>query len=216
MAGFDTAYVVTYYWLLSTHRGLRQLAMATLLAWSCALNFHSWNEAIIFWLPDPLPMWQDSQSGKPVSPRLSCTQNLYLVHWSVHSFIWRWLLFFDNNVLSVLKWDPLTFVGMYSKKNTFLNRVQGRHDWLLRRAKSAFRGFPRNAVPKDSSHNWLTSWHASSCQLLYITARGQVENYLVQCVLGPRTSPWSHRKIVYGSGLGLNEKKPTKNIKLDP
>lgn len=164
MAGFDTAYVVTYYWLLSTHRGLRQLAMATLLAWSCALNFHSWNESMIFWPPDPLPKWQGSQSGKPVSPRLRCTQNVYLIPWPIHSFIWRWLLLCDNNVLSFLRWDLLTSIGMYSKNIHFLHRVQGRHIDYLRRAKSAFRDFPRKLFLRTHHiFSWLLDMkvHAS-------------------------------------------------------
>lgn len=104
MAGFDRAYVVTYYWLLSTHRGLRQLAMATLLAWSCALNFHSWNESMIFWLPEPQPKWQESQSGKPVSPSLDVPK-MFTLYTDPYPFIWRWLLLCDK--MYYLFWDGI-------------------------------------------------------------------------------------------------------------
>lgn len=100
--------------------------MATLLAWSCALNFHSWNESMIFWLPDPLPMWQESQSGKPVSPRLRCTPNVYLVRWSIDSFIWGQLLLCENAVLSLLRWYPLTSVVFWNNIY-FKNKI---HLWV--------------------------------------------------------------------------------------
>lgn len=119
MARFDRAYVVTYYWLLSTHRGLRQLAMATLLAWSCALNFHSWNESMIFWLPDPLPMWQESQSGKPVSQGLDVPK-MFTLCTDAYTFIWRWLFLCDKNVLSLLRWNLLTSTSLYRPTSQYI------------------------------------------------------------------------------------------------
>lgn len=155
-AGFAGAHAVTFYWFLSTQGGLTQPAGATLLAWSCALNFCRWNESMVFWPPDPLPMWQGSQSGKPFLPKLHWTQFVYLIHWYKRSLIWRWLFAYGKDILSLWRRCPFPSVGSYIFRNTFLSRAQGRHAWLLRRAASAARDSPKWAVPKASAHlQWI-------------------------------------------------------------
>lgn len=81
-------------------------------------------------------------------------------------------------IMNYLFWDGVYYhlLVYIPPQNTFLNKVQDRHAWLLKRAKSAFlRGFPRNDVSKGSSHSWLTSWHSSSCLSLHTKAKGKVE-----------------------------------------
>lgn len=54
-------------------------------------------------------------------------------------------------------------------------------------------------------HHILSWVLENSCWLLHIKSKGEIENSVVQRILGPLTSLWDHRKIVYGSWSCLDK-----------